>query len=147
MDECTICQKPVDGDTPTARLGEKGCIGIHATNINHFCPVELKPGDTVHIQCWKYFTRPKSKILTTNNVSHKRILRSEQFDFKSKCLLCGSFAKFSLNTKKKSHDVYPVRNLDVQEKILNHSVERNDNWANEVHSRSAWPSSSSLFSL
>ena len=126
---------------------ERKDVLVYTRQTSTICPVELKPGDTVHIQCWKYFTRPKSKILTTNNVSHKRILRSEQFDFKSKCLLCGSFAKFSLNTKKKSHDVYLVRNLDFQEKILNHSVERNDNWANEVHSRSAWPSSSSLFSL
>ena len=73
------------------------------------------------------------KTLTTNTASHYRTLRSdtEQLDFKSKCLLCDSFAKFSLTTKKKSHDVYPVRNLDFQNKILNHCVERNDNWANE----------------
>jgi len=43
--------------------------------------------------------------------------------------------KFSLTTKKRYHDVYPVRFLDFQNKIQNHCVERNDNWANEVHSR------------
>ena len=59
MDECTICQKPIDGGTPTVRLGEKGCMGIHTTNINHTSPVEVKPGDTVHIQYRKDFTRPK----------------------------------------------------------------------------------------
>jgi len=97
-----VYEKPVDGGTPTVRLGEKGCIGIHAANINHPCPVEVKAGDTVHIQCRKYFTIPKSKIVTTNTASHHRTLRSdtEQFDFKSKCLLCASFAKFSLTTKK-----------------------------------------------
>jgi len=137
MDECTICQKPVDGGTPTVRLGEKGCIGIQAANINHPCPVEVKAGGTVHIQCWKEFTRPKSKIVPTNIASHHRTLRSdtEQFDFKSKCLFCASFAKFSLTTKKRSHDVYPVRSLDFQDKILHDCVERNDNWANEVHCR------------
>jgi len=102
-----------------------------------YLPVEVKPGDNVHIQCRKDFTRPNSKILNTNTASHHRTLRSdtEQFDFKSKCLLCASFAKFSLTTKKRSHYVYPIRSLDFQDKILNHCVERNDNWANEVHSR------------
>ena len=137
MDECTIGQNPVDGGTPTVRLGEKGCICIQAANINHPCPVEVKAGSTVHIQCRKEFTRPKSKIVPTNIASHHRTLRSdtEQFDFKSKCLFCASFAKFSLTTKKRSHDVYPVRSLDFQDKILHDCVERNDNWANEVHCR------------
>mgnify|MGYP000473512538 FL=1 len=77
------------------------------------------------------------RFYNTNTASHHRTLRSdtEQFDFKSKCLFCDSFAKFSLTTKKKSHDVYPVRSLDFQDKILHHCVERNDNWANEVHFR------------
>ena len=64
MDECTICQKPVDGGTPTVRLGEKGCIGIQATNINHQCPVEVKAGGTVHIQCWKDFTTLTLLLIT-----------------------------------------------------------------------------------
>ena len=62
MDECTICQKPVDGDTPTARLGEKGCIGIHATNNNHTSQLKLNPaimftsnaGKTLQDQTPKY---------------------------------------------------------------------------------------------
>ena len=62
MDTGTICQNPVDDGTPTVRLGEKGCMRIHATNNNHTSQLKLNPaimftsnaGKTLQDQTPKY---------------------------------------------------------------------------------------------
>ena len=67
MEDCPICQTSiVDCGKPTVRLGEKGCTEIINANSRSKRPVEVKPGDIVHTQCRKDFTRPRdnSKALT-----------------------------------------------------------------------------------
>lgn len=92
----------------------------------------------VHKDCRRDYIHPRnanSKIKCKENVP-QRLLRSENkecFDFKCKCILCGSDAKFTKG--KRGPDVFPVRSLDFQKVILKHCDERQDAWSDDVRAR------------
>ena len=119
MEDCPICKKSLDDGTARVRLSQKGCSSIQVASANSQTVITVQPGCYVHVKCRKDFTRPQRKSDETNEQEPKRSLRTQtsKFDFKSRCLFCASYAKFSHTTKKRSHDIYPVRTLDFQNKI------------------------------
>ena len=95
------------------QLVPKGCAGIESAYSIHSNPVDVKPGDLVHIHCRKDFTRPSTKTDTGTiyTMKSKWSLRYDnvQYDFKSRCLFCSPVAKFNQPSRKRAFDVYPVR--------------------------------------
>ncbi|KAH3862780.1 hypothetical protein DPMN_025754 [Dreissena polymorpha] len=72
MDICSICHECIDDSTPTARLDPKGCQTLLDINSKRGLQLKAAPGDIVHVQCRKDFTRPvkEQDISVTNNVIH-----------------------------------------------------------------------------
>jgi hypothetical protein len=136
---CQICQEPIDDSKSSVRVGEKGCQGIRAACENHSVKVIINPGDYVHVLCRKNFTRTLSdkhsddKYLDRND-KHLRSV-APNFDFKSRCLFCGTFAKCGKLNKKRSFDAYPVRSLEFQSTIIKKCIDRDDQWAHDIKLR------------
>ena len=135
---CQLCQEPIDDERPSVQVGEKGCQGILAACSTRSVEVTITPGDFVHVLCRKNFTRPK-QFADISVEKHDKHLRSvaPNFDFKSRCLFCGTFAKCGKTNRKRSFDTYPVRSLEFQSTIIKICSNRADQWADDVKIRLA----------
>ena len=136
---CPLCKEPIGTDRPSVQVGEKGCKTIRSANEHNPAKLTINAGELVHISCRKKFTRSVNdkKNSVCSNDKHKILLRSEapNFDFKSRCLFCGVLAKCCLSSKKRSFDTYPVRSLEFQRTVINHCIQRGDQWADDVRRR------------
>jgi len=107
---CQLCQEPTYNDRPSVQVGEKGCQGILAACSTRSVEMTITPGDFVHVLCRKNFTVPKTdkQFADISVEKHDKRLRSvaPNFDFKSRCLFCGTFAKCGKTNRKISFDTY-----------------------------------------
>jgi len=133
MEECVFCSRPLDA-APTVKLRQKGCVSINKASAERNTPINVKPGQDVHVECRRDFIHKRNMTVTTdsnNNLISTRL--TNDFDFKSKCLFCSSYAKFE--NRKRGLDVFPVRTLEFQKNIRDVCSRRNDNWSREVSDR------------
>ncbi|KAH3893813.1 hypothetical protein DPMN_017965 [Dreissena polymorpha] len=115
---CVICKE--QDDRPVSKLGEKGCQGLSLAAKNYTDQIiEFVPGQFVHIDCRKKYCHPNktsSRGKTASNLmSSPKIRQSTNgntFDFGTKCLFCGSDAKFCHG--KRGIDVNPVMTLEFE---------------------------------
>ena len=139
MDVCALCEKPLTNNDEVAVLTDKGSQGINQISALKQDNILTTAGQKVHTDCRKKYTDKRGvKILNeidTNNNESRNLRSVSDFDFKHKCLFCGKNAKHS--SRKRGHDVYPVRSIDFQSKIKDTCVQRNDKWSYDVASRLA----------
>ncbi|XP_045211013.2 uncharacterized protein LOC123562441 [Mercenaria mercenaria] len=135
MEVCAICEKSFTDTDDTAVLREKGSHGINQISALKKDTVKPTAGQKVHTDCRKKYA-DKRHVLTEldAHTNETRLLRSgNDFDFKHKCLFCGKDAKNS--SRKRGHDVFPVRSTDFQSTIKEICAQRNDKWADIVACR------------
>ena len=135
-DTCVICHE--SNDLQTSKLGKKGCEGLLRASAHRGDSLTVVPGQVIHLECRRRYChpndiRPVGKHPDALSSPKTRQTFEEKFDFKSKCIFCGTDAKS--NGNKRGIDVYPVRTFDFQTTIKSICAKRNDEWANTVLGR------------
>ena len=147
---CVLCPEPINLHHPEdyAKLTEKGCIGINNANKLRKLDVpditySAKCDIFVHIVCRNKHTNKKrieaaQKHGPSKDSSHKTRSHVGTFDFKTHCFLCGSYVDQDAAHKHPGRTILHysrVMELDVQDRIADHCVKRQDEWATIVQSR------------
>lgn len=135
---CIFCDAFIEDGQPTVVLRQKGCDAINALAHTLGLTFTVIPGQTVHTVCRRDFCRQKELRRSKNpdqNLSeeYRRLRSGGGFDFEKHCLFCGQVGKTSGN--KRGFDVFPVRTFDFQNKIRQQSLNRDDEWGNQVLAR------------
>ena len=105
--------------------------------------LHISPGQIVHVECRKLYCRQAQRLPSSSTegnppLTSPKTRRSaeEKFDYKTKCLFCGTHAKLSKHHKR-GYDVQPiqVRNLEFQNSIKTVCLSRGDEWGDIVLGR------------
>eukprot|EP00794_Sanderia_malayensis_P021141 gene21141-23219_t len=142
MERCVICQQDILDKSKASALRTKGCDGLIRASQERGTSIDVRVGDYVHQECRKQYTNVnvikkdlKEQGPDPNQPRNTQRLRSgvQQFSFANNCLFCGKEAKFE--DKKRGIDVFPVRTIDFEEKILEVCSTRKVAWAEKVEER------------
>ena len=104
--ECAICKAVLrTEDTDTVVLRKRGADGVNKASKDRNSDINVNIGDTVHQLCRREHIKEqnikKCKTLMRESPHKVPSLRSksQQFDYQTKCFLCGEPAKYDTNSK------------------------------------------------
>ena len=134
-EECVICKKTLIDTDDQQTLKKKGAESLVADGV------PCKPGDIVHYDCRKTFTRNKSNAARKSDLlcespevhqTFKRCLRkdSTEFDFQTNCFLCGKEAHIDIASRDHHQAICDidvviiVRTLIVQDMLTTTGLSR-----------------------
>ena len=135
---CGICKENIDCEKPCSRLTQKGSNSISIASKKRNDNLVVLPGQYVHVECRKQYCNPNVILRDAKNQgksNDSRLTRSryDTFSFSKQCMFCGQPAK--LDGRKHGHDVFAVRTIEFQKKIIDICKLRNDPWAEVIHAR------------
>ena len=149
---CAICKTSVDTSAPSSTLLAKGSATINQASIARNDSIQTIPGDVVHQECRCKDCNPhqiaKSTHLEKKCQAHHSndgpVLRLSEdgFTFKTNCFFCGRTAKLR---RKRKHDVFEAKTIEIKETILKVCQEQADSWSDAgkgSHFACSWPSCS-----
>ena len=96
MDDCVFCDDSLSDGQPTSKLRKKGCDGIKDAATSHESEKPVVPGQLVHVNCRKEYTKDQSieahkrKHPKKDVTSHCTTRSGEsEFIYEKHCLFCG----------------------------------------------------------
>jgi hypothetical protein len=121
---------------------------VHSSKLRNdalFTQVLKKTTVRVHADCRKHYINPKYIEADRKRREEAKITyalrpsRDEQFDFITKCMICGKYVP-SLEQRERHperHPVSVVTTLVMHDSVLNAAISRNDSWGKEVRDSTA----------